>query len=102
MRAREVYLKQTGEHGMTLADPVAMAVALDPSIVTRASEHYVAVETKSELTRGFTAVDLHNVAGDERNRRVWRASLDSGAKVKICWKIDAKRWKQLLIDALSR
>jgi inosine-uridine nucleoside N-ribohydrolase len=79
-----------------------MAIALDPSIVTRASEHYVAVETKSGLTRGFTAVDLHNVAGDERNRRAWRVSLDSGAKVKICWKIDAKRWKQLLIDALSK
>jgi len=31
---------QTGEHGISLPDPVAMAVALDPSIVTSASEHF--------------------------------------------------------------
>jgi purine nucleosidase len=100
--ARPVYLKQTGEDGMSLADPVAMSIALDPSVVRQASEHYVSVETKSELTRGFTAVDLHDIAGDERNRRVWRASLESGVKVKVCWKIDPGRWKQMLIDALNR
>ena len=85
---------------MSLADPIAMAVALDPSIVTDASNHYVAVETGSELMRGFSAVDLHNIAGDELNRRAWSAVLDRGAKVKVCWKIDVPRWKQQLIAAL--
>jgi purine nucleosidase len=98
--ARKVYLRQTGKLGMSLADPIAMAVALDPSIVTDASNHHVAVETGSELTRGFSAVDLHNIAGDELNWRAWSAVLDRGAKVKVCWKIDVPRWKQQLIAAL--
>ena len=45
-----------------------MAVALDPSIVTAESEHFVEIETESELTRGMTLVDRLNVANDERNR----------------------------------
>ena len=36
---------------------------VDPSISTRASRHYVDVETDSELTRGMTVVDRLNVAG---------------------------------------
>jgi purine nucleosidase len=100
-RARQVYLQQTGKLGMSLADPIAMAIALDPSIVTDASDHYVAVETQSELTRGFSAVDLRNIAGNEINRRAWSAVLDRGAKVKVCWKIDVPRWKQRLMNALQ-
>ena len=56
-RAQEAYLEQTGERGISLPDPVAMAIALDPSIVTQQSEHFVDVETTSELTRGMTVVD---------------------------------------------
>ncbi|HXY01522.1 MAG TPA: nucleoside hydrolase [Candidatus Limnocylindrales bacterium] len=46
-RAQEAYLEQTGEHGIALPDPVAMAAALDPSIVTSQSEHYLEIETTS-------------------------------------------------------
>src|ERR1700739_4640134 len=55
-RAQEAYLVQTGEHGISLPDPVAMAVALEPSIVTQQSEHFLEVETESELTRGVRGV----------------------------------------------
>src|SRR4029077_17732019 len=51
-RAREAYKEQTGEEGISLPDPVAMSIALDPSVGTHWSEHYVDVETDSELTRG--------------------------------------------------
>jgi purine nucleosidase len=99
-RAQQAFLEQSGEHGISLPDPVAMAVALDPSIVTAQSEHFLDVETESELTRGMTVVDRLNVAHDERNRDVWAASLAAGHKAKIVWTIDNARWKQALYAAL--
>jgi purine nucleosidase len=100
-RAQEAILKQTGEHGISLPDPVAMAVAIDPSIVTSQSAHFVDVETESELTRGMTVVDRLNVADDERNREVWASSLAAGHKAKVFWTIDNVRWKQALRSALE-
>ena len=100
-RAQEAFHVQTGEHGISLPDPVAMAVALDESIVTSASEHFWDVETDSELTRGMTVVDRLNVAGDERNREVWAAQIAGGRKAKIVWTIDDARWKEELYRRLK-
>ena len=99
-RAQEAYFEQTGEHGISLPDPVAMSIALDPTIVTGQSEHYVDVETSSELTLGMTVVDRLNVAGNERNRAVWEPVLRHGKKAKVYWTIDNSRWKQSLYSAL--
>ena len=99
-RAQEAFRVQTGEHGISLPDPVAMAVALDPSIVMSASEHFWDVETESELTRGMTVVDRLNVAGDERNRQVWAGQIANGRKAKIVWTIDNERWKEALYERL--
>src|SRR5271169_3453189 len=99
-RAQEAFLEQSGEHGISLPDPVAMAVALDESIVTSQSEHFVEVETESELTGGMTVVDRLNVAHNERNRDVWASALAGGHKARILWTIDNARWKQALYAAL--
>jgi purine nucleosidase len=99
--AQEAILKQTGEHGICLPDPVAMAVAIDPSIVTSESAHWMEVETESELTRGMTVIDRLNVAEDERNREVWAQSTAGGHKAKIIWTIDNVRWKQALFASLE-
>jgi purine nucleosidase len=99
-RAQEAYFEQTGEHGISLPDPVAMSIALDPSIVTSQSEHVVDVETSSELTRGMTVVDRLNVAGNDRNKEVWAELLAKGRKAKVHWAIDSARWKQSLFSAL--
>ena len=98
--ARHAYKVQTGEDGISLPDPVAMCVALDPSVGTSWSPHYADVETESELTRGMTVVDRLNVADDDRNRPVWDAVVRSGNKAKVCWTIDNQRWKQALFAAL--
>ena len=98
--ARKAYKVQTREDGISLPDPVTMAIALDPSIGTDWSEHYVDVETQSELTRGMTVVDRLNVAADDRNQAVWAPILEKECKAKICWTIDNKRWKQALFAAL--
>jgi purine nucleosidase len=99
-RAQEAFFEQSGEHGISLPDPVAMAVALDPSIVASQSEHFVDVETESELTRGMTVVDRLNVVDDERNREVWASPITAGHKANIFWAIDNARWKQALYATL--
>ncbi len=99
-RAREAYKEQTGEDGISLPDPVAMSIALDPTIGTQWSEHYVEVETQSELTRGMTVVDRLNVAADERNHAVWADAMRQERKTKVCWTIDNRCWKEALFAAL--
>lgn len=99
--AREALRTQTGENGICLPDPVAMAVALDPAVGTGWSAHYVEVETHSELTRGMTVVDRLNVAADPRNREAWSTLVKDPPNVSVCWAIDVKRWKELLFSALQ-
>jgi purine nucleosidase len=99
-RAQEAFHVQTGEHGISLPDPVAMAVALNESIVTSVSEHFWDVETNSELTLGMTVVDRLNVVADERNREVWKKQIERGRKAKIVWTIDNARWKEELYTRL--
>ncbi|MFY9561323.1 MAG: nucleoside hydrolase [Terriglobales bacterium] len=98
--ARKAYKVQTGEDGISLPDPVAMCLALDPTVGTDWSEHYVDVETQSELTRGMTVVDRLKVAADDRNRAVWADALQKQRKTKVCWALDTKRWKSALFSAL--
>jgi purine nucleosidase len=99
-RAEEAYFEQTGEHGISLPDPVAMSIALDPTIVTGQTENFVDVETSSELTLGMTVVDRLNVAGNDRNRSVWAPLLERGKRVRVYWTIDNQRWKQALYSTL--
>ena len=105
--AAAAYLKQTGETGISLPDPTAMAVALDPSIITAASSHRVRVECASELTRGQTVVDRLDVADDPRNAATWAgaAAADGGpgaaGTVRVVWSIDVGKFKQRLMTALS-
>lgn len=97
--ARHAYKTQTGEDGICLPDPVAMSIALDRTIGAEWSDHYVDVETTNELTRGMTVVDRLNVADDERNRHTWGQAIQAG-RSKICWKLDNRRWKGALLQAL--
>lgn len=97
--AMEAARRQSGEIGIALPDPIAMAVAIDPSIITCAEEHHVEIECDSELTRGQTVVDRLGVANDDRNRGVW-SELLSREKVKVIWEIDVQQWKKLLISSL--
>ncbi|MEH1849374.1 MAG: nucleoside hydrolase [Nostoc sp.] len=75
--------------GLTLADPVAMAVALDPTIVTRQSKYFVDIEITSDLTRGMTVIDELDVLHKEPNITVVR-------------EIDIPRWKEILYSCLRK
>lgn len=76
-----------GDPGLSLPDPVTMAVALDSSVCTRRKKHYVDVETSSELTRGMTVVDELGVMKKPPN-------------VEVCWSIDVARWKETLYKTI--
>jgi len=99
--AVEAFFKQTGQRGMSLPDPVAMGIALDPALCTSSSEHYVEIEVSSELTRGMTVVDRLGVATDSRNRDVWANAIERGHKAHVCWSLDIPKWKDLLFSALA-
>jgi purine nucleosidase len=71
-----------------IADALAMAVALEPDIVTRAEEHPVAVELDGRLTRGATVVDWGNRFGASANAR-------------IVLEVDQARFEGLLASALG-
>jgi purine nucleosidase len=58
-RARDTF----GMAGMFAADPVAMAVALSPGIVTRSERRHVSVELAGRHTRGQTTVDWFGLGG---------------------------------------
>ena len=95
-RAREAYRVQTGEVGLSLADPTAMAVALDRSVGLSWSRHRVAIESESELTRGMTVVDRLNVNADANNAHVWNAAAGEHEGADILWTLDSRRFKAML------
>jgi purine nucleosidase len=99
--AAQAYFKQTGEKGISLPDPVAMSIALNPALCTSSSTHFVDIETSSDLTRGMTVVDRLNVAADSRNRYVWERPLERQGKANICWTLDVPGWKAALNSGLS-
>ena len=98
--ALEAIFIQSAVTHLELADPVAMAVALDPTICTRKSRHAVEIETQSELTRGMTVIDQLDNAADARNQLIWQTAIERG-NVTLCWQIDVARWKTMLYKALG-
>ena len=95
--AAAAYHQQTGELGISLPDPIAMAVLLHPALSLEASRHLIEIETASELTRGMTIVDRLDVARDRRNAHLWH---DAGRPATVCWKLDIPGWKAALLQAL--
>jgi purine nucleosidase len=91
---------QTGEIGISLPDPTAMAIALDPALCLERSKHYVDIEIHSELTRGMTVVDRLNIVKDGRNRQLWSEVTSRPPNCEICWGLDIDGFKQMLYRAL--
>jgi purine nucleosidase len=98
--AATAYKTQTGEEGICLPDPTAMAVLLDPSLALVASNHYMDVQVDSGITRGMSVTDRLGVAADDRNRSVWNDVITQGRKQKVIWEMDVPGWKHALFRAL--
>ena len=78
---------QTGRAECLLHDPLAVAVAIDPSLVTT-ERHSLDVETDGRLTTGMLVADLRETAP--------RPSPDKGVDVAVS--VDAERFRKLFLD----
>jgi len=56
-----------GEKNLATADPLAMAVAIEPSLVTASEHHAVEIECGGALTRGLSVVDWNDRLARPRN-----------------------------------
>jgi purine nucleosidase len=99
--ARQAYLTQTGEVGIALPDPTAMAILLNPAISLVSTENYMDVQTDSGITRGMSVIDKLGVAVDPRNRAAWSDVVDLGRKQSVVWEMDISGWKKALFKALA-
>jgi purine nucleosidase len=99
--AAKAYQTQTGEVGIALPDPTAMAILLDPALSLVSTGHYVDVQIDSGITRGMSVVDKLGVAADPRNRAAWSDVVDRGRKHNIVWEMDIPGWKKALFKALA-
>ena len=78
-------------NGLSLHDPLAVAVAMDPSLV-ETKRFKVEVETVGDLTRGMTVVD----------RRRYHKTSEAKANVDICVSVDNERFLRLFMDRVVR
>ncbi|MCC7161927.1 MAG: nucleoside hydrolase [Anaerolineae bacterium] len=88
-----------GDPGMTLHDPTAMAIAIDPGISKRSGHYRVDVELRGELTRGMTVVDERHTVGTQAGFTDEWGVRERNALVHHA--LDAPRWKELLMECLK-
>jgi purine nucleosidase len=66
-RKAEAFERKMGVAGTTHPDSMVAAAIVEPSLVKRTREVFVDVETRGELTRGYSSIDALGVAGREPN-----------------------------------
>ena len=87
-RKTREWTRSHGRPRLMVADALAMGVALQPDIVTRAENHHVAVELTGALTRGATVVD-------------WQDRFAQPANAHIVMEVDQVRFEALVASALG-
>lgn len=81
--------KQTGfGEGYTTCDPLAMAVAIQPEIVTKETSVYATVELHGHLTRGQMVVD-------------WRGHLEQKPNIKIVQEVNMEVHRALMMKSVQ-
>ena len=87
-RKTRAWTRARGRPKLLVADALAIAVALQPDLVTRAEDHHIAIELDGRLTRGATVVDWENRSGHAANTRIVLA-------------VDQARFEALVASALD-
>lgn len=85
---REFCRNETLLDGFDLPDPLAMAIAIDPTIVTVEAQHFVDVIPGDGPARGQTIIDERDASGNEPNCRV-------------IYEVDRGRFLELLHNSLG-
>lgn len=95
--------EKSGYQGAAMYDPLAVATAIDPSLVTLKDMH-VDVETKGEFTRGETVA---NRMGSNENNVLHgdhfeiEGVVELKANARVCVASDAERFVQLFISRIQ-
>jgi inosine-uridine nucleoside N-ribohydrolase len=92
-----------GDKGVPMYDPLAVGVAIDPSIVSIRAMR-VDVETRGQFTRGETVANRANRV--ERNvphgGRLWIEALDPvAANAQVAVEVNADRFIRMFLDRLA-
>lgn len=74
--------------GTTHPDTLLVAIAANEEVMTESNWYYVDIETKGELTRGYSLVDINNRSEKEPN-------------VRVCESIDRGEYKKDLLNVLK-
>ena len=86
-----------GDPGLGLPDPVAMAVALNPAVMTKVSRHNVQVVIEGPA-RGMTIVDqLHVGESEPHIDEHWS---HTERNINVIWEIDSNEWKETLYKTI--
>ncbi|NET05591.1 MAG: nucleoside hydrolase [Symploca sp. SIO2B6] len=83
------YRDNEGFHGCYLHDPLAVGVAIDPSLVSTESV-YMVVETEGRFTSGMSLADLR----DRRDESTFPPNVDA------CLEVDTERFMKLFYDLI--
>jgi purine nucleosidase len=86
-----------GETGSTHPDTLTCALAIDESLIVRAGEYFVDVETQGELTRGYSSVAAwpHRVAFQEMG------APDNPPNARVVEQVDEERFKKMFFRVLE-
>ena len=87
-RRTRIWAREHERERLLSADALAMAVVLDPGIVTEALDRHVGVELAGNLTRGATVVD-------------WECRMGHTANARIVLAVDQQRFENLIRSALG-
>jgi purine nucleosidase len=87
-KGRERAFNVLGRKTMFAADPLALAVLLEPDIVTKAEQHHLAIAMNDMTTRGQTVVD-------------WQDRLGKSANANIVLAVDDDRFQALMEQGLQ-
>jgi len=87
-RKTREWTRSRGRPKLLVADALAMAVALQPGIVTRAEQRHVAIELTGTHTRGATVVD-------------WDARSGNAPNAQIVLEVDQARFEALVAASLG-
>ena len=75
-------------NGTTHPDTLLVAIAANEKLMTSSNHYYVDIETKGELTRGYSMVDINNRSGRSPN-------------VRVCEAVDREGFKEDLLQVLK-
>lgn len=80
--------KRSGFRKISHPDTLTVAMAIDSRVMARSARRYLEVEHRSELTKGYSLVDMNGILGKEPN-------------AEICLEADLDRFRSMLFKLLA-